>query len=140
MRVFEMIRRTSIEAYNYCQQEGILATVDKLVYNALFDHGPLTVGELWDKFMPQYQRHTINPVPARLKARGLIFEALERPCDYSGHTCIAWDVTGNLPQDPPERETKEEVIARQAKRIQELEAELAATKKLVPRQPALFGH
>lgn len=132
-----MIRQTSIEAYNEIKREGLLGELQFMVYEALFNHGPLTQGELWERCFKNHQRHTIAPRFAELFGMGVIKVVRQRPCAVTGRSCLVWDVTDQLPDRKGlVRVTKDSIIASQRATIAELQAtitrlqlELAAVQK-----------
>jgi len=98
------VRMTSIEAYNDIRDNGLLGKLQFEVYEVLYNHGPLTQGELWSRFFPNAQRHSIAPRFAELKDRGVVVEVGERPCQITGVNSIVWDVTDHLPTAPVEKQ------------------------------------
>lgn len=101
-----MIRQTSIDTYHAIKQQGLLSNLRFEIYQVLFDHGPLTSGELWSEHLKNQQRQSLTPRFAEMKELGVIFEAETRPCRMTGQTCIAWDVTSQLPKKIEKMESK----------------------------------
>ena len=119
-----MTRQTSIDAYNKIREDGLLGKLQLEVYGLLFDHGPLTQGELWDRFMREHQGHSISPRFAELHALGVIHPIGERACRFSGVNAILWDVTDQLPNERLKKETKEQIIKRLEAQITFLQTRL----------------
>lgn len=115
-----MIRRTSAESYARIKAEGLLGRLQWLVYDALYQYGPKTEGEVWMVFEGLYQRHSIAPRMAELKRMGLVYEVGERPCKLTGKMCLTWDVTDGLPIASERKETKDQVIRRLTTEIAQL--------------------
>lgn len=95
------IRRTSLQALAKIREEGLLSKLRFEVYECLFKHGPLTAGEAWSRYFPHRQRSSISARMSELEARGVVYQESERPCALTKNNAIAWDVTTNLPVDPP---------------------------------------
>lgn len=97
-----MARRTSLLAYNEIKNNGLLSKVRLLVYETLYQHGPMTAGELTLKLMhpnevhPSYHRRLDE-----LRERGVAERVGERPCNVTGHLADVWDVTDVVPVNPP---------------------------------------
>jgi len=92
------VRNTSIEAYNQIKENNLLSKLRFEVYHALFHHGPLTQGELWSRYFPDKQRHSICPRFKELLDRDVIECVGERPCGYTGVQSMVWDVNAKLPK------------------------------------------
>ena len=92
------IRRTSADAYREIEEKGLLTHLRLAVYQALYEHGPLTQGEFWSVHFSGYQRHSICPRIAELEKMGCVESVGERECRYSGVVSMLWDVTDSLPR------------------------------------------
>lgn len=95
-----MTRQTSIDAYNAIKDSGLLSKRRFEVYAVLFEHGPLTGGELSELLPKKISRTIGSNVHARLSElteRGVVMEIGYRICSVSGQRVILWDVTNNLP-------------------------------------------
>lgn len=94
-----MVRDTSIEAYRTIKENGLLSKRRWQVYDVLFHHGPLTVGELWAWHLKDQgiQLNSISPRTSELLNFGVITEIRERKCRSTGNLSIEWDVTSRLP-------------------------------------------
>lgn len=123
-----MIRHTSIEAYNEIKEEGLVGRLQFEVYSKLFDHGPMTQGELSEYHLQGYAKQGLTPRFAELAKMGIIAAYSERPCKVTGRTCLVWDVTDKLPVKPEKKESKDQKIARLETEIAELKAVIAKFK------------
>jgi hypothetical protein len=103
-----MARETSVEAYNKIKRGGLLSKSRWEVYDVLFNHGPLTAGEVCKEYFPQRQRDSLRPRFAELRDRGVVKELPARICRATGQTCVVWDVTANLPAEVPAQPTRRE--------------------------------
>jgi DNA-binding transcriptional ArsR family regulator len=96
------VRRTSLLAYSTIKNQGLLSERRLQVYEALFNHGPLTRNELSTALESQGIRINPNLVSSRLielREMGVVEEAGHRECPLTGMTVILWDVTEHLPSD-----------------------------------------
>ena len=89
---------TSLAAYNTLKTNGFLTGIQSKVYDALFNHGPLTQGEVWNEHLNDYQRHSIAPRFAELEKMGVIRTVGERKCALTGVMALEWDVTDHVPE------------------------------------------
>ena len=94
-----MTRRTSKEAYQRIQEQGVLPKRRWAVYDALFHHGPATAGELTEKMKAKKGgRHAaVSARLTELRQGGFALEVEERECRVTSHTCIVFDVTDHVP-------------------------------------------
>ena len=106
-----MTRATSIEAYNQIKEEGLVGRLQFEVYSKLYDHGPLTQGELTEYHFPGYPKQGLTPRFAELEGFGIVTPVAERPCKITGRTCIVWDVTDKVPIKPDKKKSKDKIIA-----------------------------
>ena len=109
-----MTRDTSIEAYRKIKEEGLLSKLRFSVYECLYQHGPMTQGEVWSRYFHHRQRHDIGPRFAELLKRGVIKNVAYRPCTLTGNVSMVWDVTSNLPSEPIKTISKREQEKREA--------------------------
>lgn len=97
-----MIRKTSIEAYKEIQSSGLLSKRRWQVYDILFQHGPLTRGEVDKKFREMFGHgQNYSNVSARLnelRECNVAEEIGTRKCPITNMNVILWDVTGKLPK------------------------------------------
>lgn len=95
------MRHTSLEAYNTLHTKGFLTGLQAKVYDVLYNNGPLTQGEAWNEFLPEYQRHSVDPRFAELRKMGVIQTVGERPCRLTNVKGLLWDVTDHIPTEKP---------------------------------------
>jgi hypothetical protein len=103
------IRTTSIETYRQIEAEGLLSRERWRVYSCVFHNGPLTSGEAFEILRAAEPRNPLSQSRARfteLRDMGVLCEIEERDCNISGRKCIVWDVTSNLPEPLPARDTR----------------------------------
>jgi hypothetical protein len=134
------MRRTSIEAYHQIQDQGLLGRLQFLVYQLIFEHGPVTQAEVWKRTVG-YQIRSITPRFSELEEMGVIEAVGERPCEYTGNVATIWDVTPNLPVKPAKKITKPEEIHALKLQVISLENQVRDLKDklLLARQPSLFN-
>lgn len=109
-------RQTSIDCYNQIRAEGLLSKRRLEVYEYLFNHGPMTMGELFSK-IPQSKnvsQASITPRFAELRDFGVIYEKCVRECKVTGRTVIEWDLTNKLPQ---KKIKKQQVLSKKEKKL-----------------------
>ncbi len=100
-----MVRDTSLEAYNFIKENGLLSKMRWICYDLLFKYGPATANQLMDfakKENPSWSHQTIETVGRRLSELvkvGVVYEKDKIFCPISGHRCIEWEVTRNKPID-----------------------------------------
>jgi hypothetical protein len=101
-----MTRQTSIAVYEQIKNQGLLSRRRWQVYDVLFRRGPLTQNEACRLLAEEYgltNKPSVTPRFAELEKRRVIHAVGKRQCDVTGETCLAYDVTGLLPTDPPDR-------------------------------------
>lgn len=94
------MRTTSSEAYQHIVSTGVVSKKRKLVYQALYDHGPMTATQLAELVPGQKSPSKGNNVHARLcelREMGIVQELGEVTCPVTGRQVLQWDVTDNLP-------------------------------------------
>lgn len=91
------IRKTSIEAYRQIKEEGLLSRMRFLVYEIIYEHGPLTIAEA-STFVPKIDSRSISPRFAELLNIGVIETIGEKTCNVTGRNSTLWDVTEKLPK------------------------------------------
>jgi hypothetical protein len=101
------IRQTSIEVYRQMEREGLLSERRWEAYKILYEYGPMTSNEIFEKARlhgnPNY-RHNTNARMTELRDLGVAVEVGTRECSVTGRTVILWDVTDQLPSRPEKRE------------------------------------
>lgn len=96
------VRSTSIEAYNYIKENGLLSKRRLEIYEILFTKGPLTAGEI-GRAMPNYRAavstadRNIHARLAELRDMLAIQELGTKICEVTGMEVILWDVTDRIP-------------------------------------------
>ena len=80
----------------------------------------MTQGELSTRWFPTLSKTVTTPRFAELEKLGVIMPVGERKCAISGNRCIEWDVTAGLPVKPVKKESKDQIIKRQAMQIESL--------------------
>jgi predicted transcriptional regulator len=94
------MRQTSIETYHQIKEEGLLSKLRLAVYEVLYQHGPLSTGEIFKEHMQSFQQSCITPRIAELVTRGVVEKVGERDCRTTGRNFCIWDVTSSLPKQP----------------------------------------
>lgn len=121
-----MSRETSISVYHQVEKEGLIGKMQTAVLRDIAFHGPTTQGETSQRL--NIDRNIASPRFAELKRRGVIREALKRPCLITGRTCFTWEMTNEWPSRP-EQATHKIKIAALWDRIKELEKEVDRLKR-----------
>ena len=110
-----MVRDTSIEAYITIKENGLLSQRRFQVYECLYKHGPMTANDVIRWYRDQYpdvNQTGFNARFSELQEMGVITEVGEEIDSVSGNRCILWDVTSNLPNEPPKKLSRKERIKR----------------------------
>lgn len=101
-----MVRQTSIEAYNKIKENGLLAKRTWEVYDTLFNFGPLTGREVFDRLGKKgFTTHTASRL-SELRDRCAITEVGKKVCSVTGMKVILWDVTDRVPVKLDKHKTK----------------------------------
>jgi hypothetical protein len=97
----DKMRSTSIDAFQRIKTEGLLSKMRWLVYECLFQYGPLTGAELDERLRGKKGgRGHYHKRLSELKRQGLVREMLKkRECSVTGRLVYAWDVTANMPKE-----------------------------------------
>lgn len=122
-----IMRQTSIEAYNYVKENGILARFQFQVYETVYLNDGITQNEchriMEDTYKRRINKPSVTPNFARLKEMLLIEEIGERDCRVTGRNCLIYSITGNRPfivkKDKPKSKDQQ---------IKELREEIEALK------------
>lgn len=88
-----MVRKTSVEAYDYIRASGVLGERQMRAYDCLYSQGPLTARELSDRAGEGMWKRL-----SELKEMGLVEEVGEVKDPDTRMTVILWDVTGEKPR------------------------------------------
>ena len=117
-----MTRRTSTEVYRRLEAEGVLSERRWEVYRVLYEDGPLTSAEVFDKLRSKSwyspERSPLSQTRARfteLRDWGAIEEVGTKVCSVTGNEVILWDVTDQMPVAPSpvrKKETLDERVTR----------------------------
>jgi hypothetical protein len=94
------VRETSIEAYNYVKDYGNLPESRWSIYSVLFEHGPLTATECFQRMKSVGGVQINYNTRARLnelRDMGLVRELGTKRCSVTNMDVILWDVTANKP-------------------------------------------
>jgi hypothetical protein len=89
-----MIQETSREIYNQIKNNGLLGKMQFMVYEFIYEHGPVTANEL---FMAKQMKTNQSGRFTELSQMDVIYEAETRKCDVTGNNAIAWNVTNRIP-------------------------------------------
>jgi len=103
------VRQTSIDVYHQIESEGLLSKRRWEVYHILFNHGPMTSNETFDYSKlhgVDGYRHNANARMTELRELGVVQEIGTTLCSKTGRRVILWDVTSNLPKEPPKKDPK----------------------------------
>jgi len=96
------MRKTSLEAYNTIKEEGLLSELRLMVYEILFEHGPLMAHEVVEygkQVMPHANQTSFNARLSELEKLGVVESGSWGIHPVSGMKCVLWDVTGQLPKE-----------------------------------------
>ena len=98
-----MIRKTSVEAYRRINDEGLVGPFQKDVYNIIYHHGPMTVGQIstiYKKYYPSTPRGR-NECAKRvwdLQQFGVVYDTGKTMlCTKTKFNTILFDVNSSLP-------------------------------------------
>lgn len=107
-----MTRQTSIDAFRQIQESGVLGKYQFMIYNALFEAGPLTSMEVTVQCgRSGNDVRSISPRMAELRDMGLIIEVGKKQCSITGRTVLAWDVTSKIPNgERIKKKTSKQII------------------------------
>lgn len=123
-----MTRQTSIDAYNQIKEEGMLGALQFRVYDALYQYGPATQQEIWDRCFKETQARNIMPRFAELQKMGVVASKERRACTITGRNCMVWDVTDRLPQAIEKVKSKDQIIKELTAENTDLKKELSRIK------------
>lgn len=118
-----MMRETSASVYERIVCEGLLSKRRLQVYQVLYEHGPLTGGQLSEivknKFGEWGQSETVRNRLPELRNSGVVKECGTIKCPTSGNEVILWDVTDKYPTDPPKKVATRDVTEALCQLIEE---------------------
>ena len=96
-----MVRQTSSAVYHQMERDGLLSARRWEAYKILYEFGPMTSNEIFEKAKlhgnPNY-RHNTNARMTELRDLGVAAELGTRKCSVTGNMVILWDVTTALPK------------------------------------------
>lgn len=105
-----MVRQTSKDAYLTIKETGLLSERRWMVYHILYNHGPLTGNEVYQRLKTEFgikfgNAPSIVSRLGELRDLGVVSEYGKTICSVTGMRVIRWDVTSNLPTkwDRPKR-------------------------------------
>lgn len=101
---------TSAIAYRTIQENGLLSKLQWEVYDILHHYGPLTMRELHDRHLKQYNDRSISPRFKELFESGCIEKLPKSYCTISGNLAYKWQVSGGLPRKAKKEKSKNEII------------------------------
>ena len=111
------VRQTSRLAYEAIHNSGLLSRMRCRVYDCLYQHGPMTAGELThmlkgpNEVHPSYHRRLDELAVLGVAQR---IPGGERPCKVTGYVCTLWDVTDALPAGAVKALARPSLFARAA--------------------------
>jgi hypothetical protein len=142
-----MIRQTSAEAYEKIKSGHMINGLKFIVYETLYQHGPLTQKEVYERINQSgksHQMRAITPRFSELESAGLVFaDGTTRKKDAGTRmNNLLWDVTANLPRPVQKRLTASEKLKAAEERIAKLEAYIANNRAndLKPQVQQVFPH
>ena len=96
------MRQTSLEAYKYILDSGILKKQKLKLFQILFRrytacNSDLTAGELQVSYFPEISRNNIATRLSELVKLGIAKESITRTCSVSGRKCHTYTVTNEKP-------------------------------------------
>lgn len=112
---------------------GMISRRRKQVYEILYEKGPLAGAQVAFLFQERHGRtarsETVRNRLTELRDWGVVSEVGHVIDPHTKMRVLVWDVNKNLPIKPPKRETKNQIIARQAREILALKASYEACCK-----------
>lgn len=125
------IRQTSIEAYNYIKDSGMLSKLRWMVYDYVYKNGPLTQREVINA-LSDSRKETSGRITSRfseLRRMEAFQEVGTTECKFTGRKVLLWDVTDRVPKVITYEEKLLERIKNTREKLIRLENELNARKK-----------
>lgn len=123
------MRTTSLEAYAFIKESGSLNKQNTKIYDILYNHGPLTAGEIsvhmkdYAKLIPTSDRN-IHARLSELRESTSIKETGTKKCSVTNRNCILWDVTEHFPKQFSKKEKIQKQIEITEKRLEKLKVKL----------------
>jgi len=102
-----MSKSTQRIAYLTIKDSELLSQRRFEVYEALYENGPSTTGEIWKKFFKRrgISQNSVNPRLSELVKCGVVEEAGKKECSVTGFTCTVWQVNDKLPKYEKKKKT-----------------------------------
>jgi hypothetical protein len=117
------VRETSLEAYYYIRDNGLLSKVRFKVYEYLFHHGPAAAKEV-DMALNNGRDYTAGTYVSRLselRDAGVVKEVGFKTCKHTGRRLIVWDVTSlRDPIKPQKKTSKTQQLEAEIERLQDI--------------------
>jgi hypothetical protein len=110
-----MARLTSIEAYRSIQSTDWINQQYKDIYAFMYDHGPLSSGEVYVGMGKQGAVQGVNQTRARItemRDMDMLIEVGKKRCSVTERMVISWDVSGKPAVKKKKRLTNEDKIRR----------------------------
>lgn len=122
------MRQTSLEAYTYIKDTGVLSSRRFQIYEILFTHGPLTSNEIFQRLdgTSEINNPNVHSRLNELREYGCVYEVGTKICTVTEMTVILWDVTDKLPKKLSKREQLEKSKSNLIERLDKVTAELQA--------------
>ncbi len=98
-----MVRRTSLQAFKRINDEKLMGPFQTDVYNIIFEHGPMTAGQVafhYQKIHPRTHRGRNENAKRiyELVQYGVAYDTkVEVPCPMTGFNAVLWDLNEKLP-------------------------------------------
>lgn len=105
------MRETSVEAYHYIRETGILGEARTKTYLILYAHGPMAQFEFEGYEHTKHYGGTLSKRVNELEEMGLARDVGRKLNPLSGRECIVWDVTLKIPAGPYKPKPRRIVIA-----------------------------
>lgn len=105
-----MVRDTSIEVYHQIHDEGLLSNRRLQVWDCIFEHGPMTASQVFQKLNIKTNQ---SGRLTELAEMGVIRETHKGSCPVTGREVYFWKTTNVLPVKPKKitlKEQKEAVL------------------------------
>ncbi len=91
---------TSLQAYDYIRQNGLLSHMRLRVYEDLLTNGPSTAAEVTARLLtPTMGNPSFHRRLSELEELGIVYRVKVRECRLTGHLAEVWEIVpGALPQ------------------------------------------
>ena len=117
-----MVRDTSKNAYYEIKNNGLLSERRWMVYDCLYNNGPMTGGEIFEALRFGRANANITSRLSELRRMGVAVEIGTKECASTGMTVTLWDVTSKLPEKLEPTLTKKQKKDKALKGLRELYA------------------